>query len=112
MENQHAKQLIQDLRKQSSVKLWKRIADDLEKPTRRRRVVNISRINRHTKENETIIVPGKVLGSGEVHHSVTVAAFSFSTTAKNRIQEAKGKCLTINELLKTNPTGKNVRIIG
>jgi large subunit ribosomal protein L18e len=115
MTNEHLRQLITDLRRHSSqqkTKLWKRIADDLEKSTRQRRVVNISRINRNTKENETIIVPGKVLGAGEVHHSVIVAAFSFSESAKERIQEAKGKCLTITELIKTNPKGKNVRIIG
>ncbi|MBN1644820.1 50S ribosomal protein L18e [Candidatus Woesearchaeota archaeon] len=113
--NEHMKWLIQELRKESSTqkaKIWRRIADDLEKPTRKRRIVNISRINRTTKENETIIIPGKVLGSGALTHGVTIAAFAFSETAKKQIEQAKGKCITIAELLKTNPKGKDVRILG
>jgi large subunit ribosomal protein L18e len=113
--NENLKQLIQELRKESSsqkAKIWKRIANDLSKSSRQRRIVNVSKLNRHVKKDETIIVPGKVLGSGALNHSVTVAAFSFSESAKKIIIDAKGKCITIPELMKTNPTGKNVRIIG
>lgn len=113
--NEHHAQLILELRKVCAVQkaaLWGRIADDLSRATRQRRAVNISRINRSTAANEVVIVPGKVLGSGAVDHSVTVAAFAFSSSAMKRIQEAKGKTLTIPELLKQNPTGKNIRILG
>lgn len=109
------KQLIQELRKESTsqkANIWKRIANDLSKPARQRRIVNVSNLNRHTQKDETIVVPGKVLGSGSLNHSITIAAFSFSDSAKKIITDAKGKCLTIQELLKTNPQGKNVRIIG
>ncbi len=107
--------LISLLRKESHTQeagIWKNIAVELGKPTRNRRVVNISRLNRFTKENEVVIVPGKVLGSGAIDHSVVVAAFSFSQSAKDQITKAKGKCITIQELLKQNPKGKDVRIIG
>lgn len=107
--------LIRALRKESHVKeagIWGSIAFELEKPARGRRVINVSRINRYTKANETVIVPGKVLGSGSLDHSVVVAAFAFSDGAKEQITKAKGKCITISELLKQNPKGKDVRIIG
>ena len=107
--------VIQELKKGSSVNqvdLWKRVADDLESPTRKRRVVNVSRIARCTQPNEVVVVPGKVLGSGMLSHSVTVAAFAFSSAAAQQIRAAKGKCLSIPELLKQNPKGANVRIIG
>ncbi|MBW2978528.1 50S ribosomal protein L18e [Candidatus Woesearchaeota archaeon] len=113
--NEQMNTLIYELKKESTsqkVKIWKRIAEDLEKPTRKRRIVNLSRINRSTKANETIVVPGKVLGSGTLKHGLTVAAFSFSQSAKKIIEQAKGKYITINELLKNNPKGKDVRIIG
>jgi len=113
--NQQLVSLISDLKKHSysqKADLWKRIANDLEKPSRSRRVVNLSRLNRFTKENEVVIVPGKVLGSGSISHSVVVAAFSFSQNAKEQIEKAKGKCLFIEELLKQNPKGKDVRVIG
>jgi large subunit ribosomal protein L18e len=113
--NEHIVALIAQLRKESASQkagLWTRIAEDLELPTRKRRVVNLSRLNRFTKANETVIVPGKVLGSGLLEHSIVVAAFAFSDGAKERIEQAKGKCITIAELLKQNPKGKDVRIIG
>lgn len=108
-------QLITSLRKESTsskAQLWDRIADDLEKPTRQRRVVNISRLARTTKPNETIVVPGKVLGSGDLSHSIVVAALSFSIGAKERIEQAKGKALTIEQLLKQKPKTKDLKIIG
>lgn len=108
-------ELIQSLRKESAsskAKLWKRVAEDLGKPTRQRRIVNVSKLQRNTKPNQTIVVPGKVLGSGEISHSITVAALGFSNEAKLRIEEAKGKAITINQLLKQKPKPQDVRIIG
>lgn len=108
-------ELIQSLRKEGSTSktaLWGRVADDLERPTRIRRVVNISRLARFTKPNETVVIPGKVLGSGALPHSVVVAALSFSAGARERIEQAKGKALTIEQLLKLKPKAKDLRILG
>ena len=94
----------------SKAAIWKRLADDLSKSTRERRAVNLNRITRHTKANEIVVVPGKVLGTGELAHSLTIAAFAFSETAKKQIEAAKGKAITIQELLKQKP--KDIKIIG
>ena len=113
--NLNLRNLITDLKRLSSeqnIKLWKRIAQDLEKPTRQRRAVNLSRINRFTKENETIIVPGKVLGSGALAHKLTIAAYSFSSGALEKINKVNAKAIHINELMKESIKGKKVRIIG
>ena len=109
--NEYTRNLIQELKKHSSsqkTNFWKSIASNLEKSTRQRRKVNLSKINKLTKENEIIIVPGKVLGSGNLTKKVTVAAFQFSDTAKDKIKDH----LTIPQLLEKSPTGKGVRIIG
>ncbi len=113
--NQNLRKLIEDLNKLSSeknIKLWKRIALDLGKPTRQRRVVNLSRINHYTKENDTIIVPGKVLGSGLLNHKLTIAAYSFSEGALEKINKANSKAITISDLMKENIKGRGVKIIG
>ena len=113
--NSILRQLVQSLRKESTTSqtaLWDRVADDLERSTRQRRVVNISRINRNTKPNETIVIPGKVLGSGALTHSVVVAALSFSTGARESIEQAKGKALTIEQLLKQKPKARDLKLIG
>jgi large subunit ribosomal protein L18e len=113
--NQNLKSLIDGLKKQSydqESQIWKRVASDLERSSRGRRVVNLSRLNRFTKEKETVVVPGKVLGTGKMGHSIVIAAFAFSQSAKDEIEKAKGKCMSIQELAKQNPKGKDVRIIG
>lgn len=109
------KNLIQELKKKSreqSVNIWRRIANDLEKPTRQRRIVNLSSISRYTKENEVIVVPGKVLGAGILNHKISISAFQFSNGAKEKIEKAGAKIIPLLELSKENPTGKRIRIIG
>ena len=79
------KKLIADLRSlgtKEKAKIWKVIAKELEKPTRIRRMVSIEKLNRVTKKEETVIVPGKVLSQGELDHKVTIAAWTFSEAAK------------------------------
>jgi large subunit ribosomal protein L18e len=112
--NNGLRTLIQELKlaaAKEQAPIWKRIAQDLERPTRERRAVNLSRINRFTKENETVIVPGKVLSVGELDHKVTIAAFRFSKVAKDKINKA-GAALTIKELLQKHPPAKDLKIIG
>jgi large subunit ribosomal protein L18e len=112
--NPRLSKLIFDLKTQSreqKVAIWRDIAERLEKPTRHYAAVNISKINRHTKENEVILVPGKVLGTGNLDHPVTVAALNFSVVAEELISDSNGKCMSIEQLMKANPAGKGVRII-
>src|SRR3990167_7623640 len=100
------RELVQELKKKSqeqNTNLWKRIALDLERPARNRRIVNLSRINRHTKENEIIIVPGKVLGSGALNHKLTISAFQFSESAKNKLLENGSKIIPLAELSNEDP---------
>jgi len=88
------------------------MADRLSHSRGRRVAVNVSRLNRYTKEEETVAVPGKVLGAGKIDHPINVAAFAFSDQARTKILRAKGKCLSILDLVKNNPKGANVKVIG
>lgn len=111
-QNLQLKLLIRKLKKTSTkenIKLWKRIASDLEKPTRKRRSANIFKINKFTREGETAIIPGKVLSMGDLNKNILIAAYQFSEAAKEKL---KNKAITIEELLQKNPKGKKVRIIG
>jgi large subunit ribosomal protein L18e len=92
--------------------IWRDIADCLLRSRSRRIAVNLSRINRYTKDGESIVVPGKVLGAGTIEHPINVAAFAFSEQAQSKILKAKGKCLTIPQLMEKNPKGSGVKIIG
>lgn len=113
--NVQLQKLIDELRKKATVEnvpLWRRIAYELERPTRQRRIVNLSRINRYTKENEIILVPGKVLAQGALDHSVTVAAYNFSGNAKEKIMQSKGKALALWDFVQSNPKPKDIKILG
>lgn len=109
--NVQLQNLIKQLESQEA-KLWKRIAKDLSKPSRNRRVVNLYKINKYARDGETIIVPGKVLSVGDLDKKVVVAAFTFSDEAKDKILKNNGTVLSIQDLLKQNPEGKQVRILG
>ncbi|MBA5942750.1 MAG: 50S ribosomal protein L18e [Methanophagales archaeon] len=107
--------LIDDLKRVSrerSVPLWRDIAKRLEKPRRHYATVNLSKINRYSVANDTIIVPGKVLSAGEIEKPVTIAALGFSKKAYEKISSrGKCKCVGIEELMETNPKGSGVKII-
>jgi len=108
------RKLIDQLRRASKIynaPAWKRVAEILEKPTRSRPQVNLSKINRYSKEGEMVVVPGKVLGAGRLEKSVTVAAYAFSESAIEKIKAAGGRAITLEQALKENPEARNVRII-
>ena len=107
--------LIHELKKQSSEKdipIWKDIALRLEKPSRNWPEVNLDRISNYTQEKETALIPGKVLSTGNLTKKVTIAAWSFSEKSQEKIKKAGGKYIFIKDLMKNNPKGENIRILG
>ena len=103
-------ELINKLNKQSKSEdaaIWK----DVARSNRRTAEVNLSNINRHAEADETILVPGKVLSNGELDKKVNVVALKFSAKAQEKIESAGGECISIDEIIETNPKGSNIRII-
>lgn len=117
--NPRIDKLIEDLKKiarENSAPIWRDIAKRLEKPRRNYAAVNLSKINRYSDANDTILVPGKVLSAGAIDKPVTVAALGFSKKAFEEISKCgdgkeKGKCVSIEELVENNPKGSGVKII-
>lgn len=113
--NPDLKELIHNLKKhanENKVMLWKDIAERFEKPLNNWSVVNLKRINRTINEKETALIAGKVLSDGNLEKKVNIAAWSFSDRAIEKIKKSGGKTYTIEEIMKENPKGKNIRIIG
>lgn len=104
-------EVVELLKKKKEGRIWKRVLSIIISPRRNRPSVNISRIDLLAKENETIVVPGKVLGAGRMTKPVTVSALLFSDSARKGIENAGGKCLSIKELVEGNPKGSGVRVI-
>lgn len=90
--------------------VWGDVAHRLEQPRRTHAEVNLGRIERYATEEETVVVPGKVLGSGALRKNVTVAAVDFSGTAETKIEQV-GEAIPLERVLERNPDGENVRVI-
>lgn len=98
--------------KRGKARIWRRLASDLERPRRIWRRVNLEKINKHTKEGDVVVVPGKVLGTGHLDHRIKIWAFCFSEAALRKLREAKAEVLDLEKLMKNNPKGSGVKIIG
>ncbi len=96
---------------QNNAAIWDDVAEYLSRPRRKRAEVNLYKIAKLTKENETVVVPGKVLANGTLDKKVTVAAWAFSEMAKNKIEDAGGRAITLFQLVEENPKGSRVKII-
>ena len=105
------RRLIVELKKLSvkeKAPIWKRAAEELEKSTRNRREISLGKIGKFAKAGETIMVPGKILSDGDLEKKVTLAAWRFSAKAKEKAKDT----MSITELMKNNPKGKGVRLMG
>jgi large subunit ribosomal protein L18e len=99
-------QVIDELRKQPAP-IWRDVARRLIRPC----AVNLSRINRYAKAGECVVIPGKVLSSGKLEKKITIGAFSFSKRAEEEIEKSGSKAITLLDLVRKNPKGKNIRIM-
>lgn len=91
--------------------VWRAVAKKLEKPSRVWDVVNVGELQRVYEDGRTAIVAGKVLGSGYLDREVTVAAWSFSDGARDKIEAAGGSCLRFDQVLEDNPEGTDVQVV-
>ena len=108
------RQTISELKRASrknSAPIWSSIAKTILKPSSAKKIVNIKKINDLSKESNIVVVPGKVLGTGNISHKITLCSFSISNSAAKKIIESGGQILKFNELIEKYPSGNGVKII-
>ena len=74
------------------------VANAISVPTRQQAKVNLEEINKTSED--IVIVPGKVLGTGEIEKKKTIYALGFSETAKEKLEKAGCKFESIYDALK------------
>ena len=97
---------IRDLKKvanKNGANVFKAVAEKLSAPASQRPEVNLTRVEKFVADGETVIVPGKLLGNGQISKKVTVVAFSASESAVQKIEAAKGKVISIQEYISGKP---------
>jgi large subunit ribosomal protein L18e len=107
--------MAKDLKKASiknDAPIWAKLAEYALKPSIARRDINLNRISQLTKENDTVVFPGKVLGTGNVPHKITLCSFSISNSAADKIIDNGGKLISYSDLIEQHPTGKGVVLLG
>lgn len=115
MTNRIVLQMARELKnasKKNKAPIWSRLAELALKPSSVRRIVNVGQIDKFAKDSDVIVVPGKVLGTGNLTHKITLCSFSISNSGAQKILDSGGKILSFAELVKSNPTGKGVKIVG
>jgi large subunit ribosomal protein L18e len=107
--------MAKDLKKASSkndASIWSKLAEYALKPSIARRDINLYKISQLTKESDTVVFPGKVLGTGNIDHKITLYSFSISNSAAAKIIERGGEIISYSKLIENNPTGKGVVLLG
>ena len=107
--NFYHRKLIRDLKK-TKRRIWRVISKKIAGSRKNLIEANLYRINKKTKEGDTIVIPGKVLGIGSLDHKLTIASLTSSKSARQKIEASGSKLLSIEELLEQNPEGSNVKI--
>ena len=108
--NPPLKALIQDLWTKSPA--WNAVARGMNRPRRKAYEVNVYQLETYAKPKDQIVVPGVVLAHGEITKPITVAALKFSKQARDKIEKAGGKCMSLQDMIAKHPDGKAIRIMG
>ncbi len=103
---------LKEASKKNDAAIWKKLRSFILKPSSSRRIVNLTKIDKITKDNDVLFVPGKVLGTGNISHNISLCSFSISRTATKKIIQSGGKIMKLSDIIEKYPTGKGVTIIG
>jgi len=103
---------LRDVSREAGSAIWRDVADRLERSRKNWSEVNLSRLSRYATKGEQVVVPGVILGTGEISMPVTVAAFRASGAARKKIEAAGGKAVSLLELAVQNPKGSGIRLMG
>ncbi len=92
--------------------IWSKVAKMARGTTSAKKVVNIKKIAAYSKEGDSVLVPGKVLGIGSIPHKITLYSFSISESAAMLITKVGGSVKPIDDAVKDHPTGKGLIMLG
>ncbi len=87
--------------------LWKYVHRLASRPRRQRVSVNLTKLQKHANSGDNIIVPGKVLGRGELSKELNITAIEYSHDAVEKMKKANCKVIDLKEMKKKD----NVKII-
>lgn len=76
------------------------LMEEVERPRKKRTVVNVYELNRLAKDGDSVLVLGKLLGAGELKRRLTVVAMDFSESAYQKVQRSGGRAWYLIDYIK------------
>ncbi|MEK6908450.1 MAG: 50S ribosomal protein L18e [Nanoarchaeota archaeon] len=92
-------------------KKWNKIAQIVSGGRRSYSNVNLKRIENEASDGDIIVVPGKVLGNGNLTKKIKVCALYFSSSASEKIKHGKNEAVKLVDEIKKNPEAQGVKIL-
>jgi large subunit ribosomal protein L18e len=108
----NALKILKKASRDNDAPIWAKVADFVQKSRSNQKTINLNKIDETTEDGNAIVITGKVLGTGNLSHKVSVSSFSISNSAAKKIKESGGEVLKFSEMIEKFPTGKGVKIIG
>jgi len=90
---------------------WKSLARVLSGPSRKFSAVNLRTIDLNTKAGDTVLIPGKVLSSGDLTKKVRIVSLSISRDARDKLAKTKSEHASILDEIKINKKAEGIKIL-
>ncbi len=90
---------------------WGEIGKILSGSVKKRFCLNLEEINNLFKEDEQIVIPGKVLSQGALNRKIKIIALGFSEKAREKLLKSGNKISSIYAEIKANPEAKGLKIL-
>lgn len=103
--------LAESILKAKKLTAWLKLANMISVPRRLQSSVNLDEIEKQTKEGDTVLIPGKVLGSGEVSKKIRIVALGFSKQAREKLKKNKCEIVSVLEEAKVNPKAHGIKVM-
>jgi large subunit ribosomal protein L18e len=105
--------LLEKKGRKSKSAVWIDLSQRIAKPRRNRPSVNVWKIEKLAGvfPGKTLVVAGKVLGYGQISSKASVAALEFSAEAREKIEKAGGKALSLEGLAEKDTKAKELVLV-
>jgi len=104
-------EIVETIRAAKKKEKWLKVAAILSGSRRKMPSLNLTDIEKGSKEGDTVVVPGKVLSQGEINKKIKVVALGFSERAREKLMKSKSDPTTMLEEIKKNPDAKGVKVL-
>lgn len=112
MDTESALAAVKSAAKASGKPVYKRAAKMLSKKNNQLVEVNVGKLDAVSSKGNVLLVPGKVLGEGDVSKKLYVGAVAFTASAIQKITSAGGEALLMKDFVVKFGESKGVFLVG